>query len=205
MAGAPTVNSSGTEALCSACGHSRMRLNGTLDAFFKIAGSEGPASLFRGMLPTLYVLARHNSYCAFLHPTLKKKFQRQPLTFRLPLAAPPPGSAMSVPATVIYFTVYDRLRDHLGGDPHTATSNWAPATAGAIARSTWLRAGRGETPRCSHNSMQINAPPRPMSWQPLPPQSSLLWSSFALKCRRAAPKTTKVGRTHGSKSSARSR
>jgi len=118
-----------------------MRLNGTFDAFFKIAGSEGPASLFRGMLPTLCVWAALPRSRASSSASLNVSASTPiPLiaatdTPALPRRLRRSRSAMSVPSTVIYFTAYDRLRTRLGGDIHTATSNWAPAAAGAIARS----------------------------------------------------------------------
>lgn len=53
MEGAPTLGTTGVEAVCSACGHSRMRLHGTWDAFVKITNVEGLGSLWRGMTPAL--------------------------------------------------------------------------------------------------------------------------------------------------------
>lgn len=72
------------------------RFTGTADAFIKITRSEGIASLWSGLPPTL---------------------------------------VMSVPATVVYFTVYDQLRDRLGKQVKTAQKPlWIPVIAGAAAR-----------------------------------------------------------------------
>ncbi|RWS11838.1 solute carrier family 25 member 40-like protein [Dinothrombium tinctorium] len=88
---------------------------GTMDGIYKIARTEGITSLWSGLPPTLYL----KTHCKITISKFMFYFHR----------------VMAIPATVVYFTTYDQLKDRLSSWFQLSNQPfWLPIVAGSSSR-----------------------------------------------------------------------